>query len=102
MEVDCKSTGSAYGGSNPSLPICCININVTETTTSVSERRTFFRPTRDPWNPHIYQLLKYIDKLQEFYLSTGDVFYEEQSIVVRNLVLDLKKKIHYNESVEGD
>ena len=25
MEVDCKSTGSAYGGSNPSLPICCIN-----------------------------------------------------------------------------
>jgi hypothetical protein len=80
-----------------------INTNVTETTTSVSERRTFFRPTRDPWNPHIYQLLKYIDKLQEFYLSTGDVFYEEQSIVVRKLVLDLKKKIHYNESVEtGD
>lgn len=79
-----------------------INTNVTEFTTSVSERRTFFRPTRDPWNPHIYQLLKYIDKLQEFYLSTGDVFYEEQSIVVRKLVLDLKKKIHYNESIDPE
>jgi GT2 family glycosyltransferase len=31
-----------------------------------TERRTFFAPSRDPWNPHIYQLLKYVDKLQEF------------------------------------
>jgi len=25
MEVDCKSTGSAYVGSNPTLPICLIS-----------------------------------------------------------------------------
>jgi hypothetical protein len=66
-----------------------------------TERRTFFAPSRDPWNPHIYQLLKYVDKLQEFYLSTGDPFYEEQSQIVRNLVKDLKKKIHSIEGFDG-
>ena len=70
---------------------------------SVTERRTFFRSTRDPWNPHIHQLLKYVDKLQEFYLLTGDLFYEEQSVIVRDLVRSLKDKIHYIESQEqGD
>ncbi len=66
-----------------------------------TERRTYFAPSRDPWNPHIYQMLKYVDKLQEFYLSTGDPFYEEQSQIVRTLVKDLKKKIHSIEGFDG-
>jgi hypothetical protein len=66
-----------------------------------TERRTYFAPTRDPWNPHIYQLLKYVDKLQEFYLSTGDPFYEEQSQIVRKLVKDLKVKLHSLEGFDG-
>lgn len=66
-----------------------------------TERRTYFAQSRDPWNPHIYQLIKYVDKLQEFYLSTGDQFYEEQSQIVRNLVKDLKKKIHSIEIFDG-
>jgi hypothetical protein len=60
----------------------------------MTERRTFFVPTRDPWNHHIYQMLKYVDKLQEFYLSTGDPFYEEQSKTIRKSVEELKTKIH--------
>lgn len=65
-----------------------------------NERRTYFVPTRDPWNPHIFQMLKYIDKLQEFYISTGDPFYEEQSKIIRTAVHDLKKKIKSLEGVD--
>lgn len=65
------------------------------------ERRTFHVPTRDPWNGHIYQMLKYIDKLQEFYLSTGDPFYEEQSKIIRKAVKNLKIKIHSIEGFDG-
>lgn len=64
------------------------------------ERRTYFVPSRDPWNPHIFQMLKYIDKLQEFYISTGDSFYEEQSKIIRTAVHDLKNKIKSLEGVD--
>ncbi len=67
----------------------------------MTERRTYFAPTRDPWNAHIYQMLKYIDKLQEFYIETGDIFYEQQSEVIRNCIKDLKKKIHSIENFDG-
>jgi len=64
-----------------------------------NDRRTFFVPTRDPWNHHIYQMLKYIDKLQEFYIKNNDPFYEEQSKIIRAAVCHLKHKI---KSLEGD
>ena len=67
----------------------------------MSERRTFFVETRNDWNPFIYQMLKYIDTLQEYYLNTGDYFYEEQSQKIRNLIKEHKKHIHKLEGFDG-
>lgn len=68
---------------------------------SVTERRTFFTDTRNDWNPFIYQMLKYIDKLQEYYIKTGDPFYELQSEKIRNLIKEHKQQIHQLEGFDG-
>lgn len=60
----------------------------------MTERRTFFVETRNDWNLFIYQMLKYVDKMQEYYITTGDEFYETQSQKVRQLVLEHKRQIH--------
>lgn len=60
----------------------------------MTERRTFFVETRNDWNHFIYQMLKYVDKMQEYYITTGDEFYEEQSQKVRQIIIEHKKQIH--------
>lgn len=60
----------------------------------MTERRTFFVETRNDWNPFIYQMLKYVDKMQEYYIRTGDEFYETQSQKVRQIIIEHKKQIH--------
>lgn len=67
----------------------------------MTERRTFFVETRNDWNPFIYQMLKYIDKLQEYYIRTGDYFYEEQSEEIRKLIKKHKQQIHKLEGFDG-
>lgn len=67
----------------------------------MSERRTFFVETRNDWNPFIYQMLKYIDTLQEYYVRTGDYFYEEQSQKIRKLIKEHKQHIHKLEEFDG-
>ena len=39
-------------------------------------------------------MLKYIDMLQKYYIDTGNPFYEEQSRIVRKLIIDHKRQIH--------
>jgi hypothetical protein len=68
---------------------------------SVIERRTFFVETRNDWNSFIHQMIKYIDMLQEYYISTGDPFYELQSQKIRDLVKEHKQKIHQLEGFDG-
>lgn len=46
-------------------------------------------------------MLKYIDTLQEYYVNTGDYFYEEQSQKIRNLIKEHKKHIHKLEGFDG-
>lgn len=46
-------------------------------------------------------MLKYIDKLQEYYINTGDYFYEEQSEKIRKLIKEHKKHIHELEGFDG-
>ena len=67
----------------------------------MTERRTYFVETRNDWNPFIYQMLKYIDKLQEYYLRTGDSFYEEQSEKIRKIIMEHKQQIHSLEEFDG-
>jgi hypothetical protein len=67
----------------------------------VTERRTYFVETRNDWNPFIYQMLKYIDKMQEYYLRTGDSFYEEQSEKIRKIIMEHKQQIHSLEEFDG-
>jgi archaellum component FlaC len=65
------------------------------------ERRTFFSDTRNDWNPFIYQMLKYIDKLQEYYIRTGNPFYEQQSQKIRKIIKEHKQQIHELEGFDG-
>ena len=67
----------------------------------MTERRTYFVETRNDWNPFIYQMLKYIDKMQEYYLRTGDSFYEEQSEKIRKIIIEHKQQIHSLEEFDG-
>ena len=67
----------------------------------MTERRTYFVETRNDWNPFIYQMLKYIDKMQEYYLRTGDSFYEEQSEKIRKIIMEHKQQIHSLEEFDG-
>jgi hypothetical protein len=67
----------------------------------VTERRTYFVETRNDWNPFIYQMLKYIDMMQEYYIRTGDSFYEEQSEKIRKIIMEHKQQIHSLEEFDG-
>lgn len=46
-------------------------------------------------------MLKYIDTLQEYYIDTGDPFYEIQSEKVRKLIKEHKQHIHQLEGFDG-
>jgi hypothetical protein len=46
-------------------------------------------------------MLKYIDKMQEYYLRTGDSFYEEQSEKIRKIIMEHKQQIHSLEEFDG-
>jgi hypothetical protein len=46
-------------------------------------------------------MLKYIDTLQEYYIRTGDPFYEIQSEKIRKLVKEHKQHIHKLEGFDG-
>jgi hypothetical protein len=46
-------------------------------------------------------MLKYIDKLQEYYIRTGDPFYEIQSEKIRKLIKEHKQQIHELEGFDG-
>jgi hypothetical protein len=39
-------------------------------------------------------MLKYIDMMQEYYIRTGDLFYEEQSEKIRKIIMEHKQQIH--------
>lgn len=67
----------------------------------MTERRTYFVETRNDWNPFIYQMLKYIDMMQEYYIRTGDSFYEEQSEKIRKIIMEHKQQIHSLEEFDG-
>ena len=67
----------------------------------MTERRTYFVETRNDWNPFIYQMLKYIDMMQEYYIRTGDLFYEEQSEKIRKIIMEHKQQIHSLEEFDG-
>jgi len=46
-------------------------------------------------------MLKYIDKLQEYYIRTGDPFYEIQAEKIRKLLKEHKQQIHQLEGFDG-
>lgn len=54
------------------------------------EKRTFNTPSRERWNPVIYQCLKAIDCHMEFYLKTRDEWHMEKAAFFREYLHELK------------
>ena len=59
----------------------------------MTERRTFNTPTREPWNPIIYSLLKAIDNHMALYLSHRDLWHLRKAAMLREYVYEIKAYI---------
>jgi hypothetical protein len=64
---------------------------------SVSDRRTWDSPVREPWNPKIHLALKSVDLHVSLYLRTGDSRHLEMADALRAYVRSLKDWIHEQE-----
>lgn len=59
--------------------------------------REWNTPKREPWNPVIKKCLDAVDLHTRLHLETGDSWHEEQCIILRKYVKDLKVWIHKEE-----
>lgn len=64
---------------------------------SISERRTWNTPLREPWNPVIKACLNAIDYHVALYFQTGDYWHLQQAEYLRCYVTELKRWIFMQE-----
>jgi hypothetical protein len=61
------------------------------------ERRTWDTDVRRDWNAVIYQSLKAIDKHNQLYFKTKNIWHLQKAAELRSYVRDLKEWIKQNE-----
>jgi hypothetical protein len=64
---------------------------------TVSERRTWDSPVREPWNPIIHHLLKAVDTHNRLYFQTCDEWHLQKAREMRAYVVELKNWIKNQE-----
>ena len=64
---------------------------------TVSERRTWDSPVREPWNPIIHHLLKAVDTHNRLYFQTCDEWHLQKAREMRAYVVELKDWIKNQE-----
>ncbi len=60
---------------------------------TVSERRTWNSPVREPWNPIIHHLLKAVDTHNRLYFETCDEWHLQKAREMCAYVVELKNWI---------
>jgi hypothetical protein len=62
------------------------------------ERRTWNTPARENWNQLIYQSLKGIDRHNELYFKTKNLWHLRKAAELRSYIRELKDWIRQNEN----
>jgi hypothetical protein len=59
--------------------------------------RDYNHPARTDWNDPIHYITKCIDNHTNLYIKTGNIWHEQQAVLLRGYILDLKRYIQSNE-----